>query len=254
MASINYISGNILNANLVRGPNLAISSTTNANIIFFDTTNGRVGILTDSPTSALEVNGVLTVGNVSISNTGGNINAGTNYINNVLDPVQNQDAATKKYVDENSGSAALGNLNISNTTISTTLGVGNITLAPTGSATVILDTSSGLVLPVGNIAQRPSTAATGTMRFNNEIGQVEVYDGANWGDFVANITNQTAYGNNVQTTFTLNQNSTAASILVSLNGIIQIPNIAYTITGGYGNQLVFANAPAISDAIDIRFL
>jgi branched-chain amino acid transport system permease protein len=57
--SINLISGNILNANLVRGANLAISSSlAGANLIFIDTVNGRVGVRTNAPAQALDVAGV----------------------------------------------------------------------------------------------------------------------------------------------------------------------------------------------------
>lgn len=251
MPSINLISGNILNANLVRGSNLAISSSSNsANLIFVDVVNGRVGIKTNSPTQDFEVQGAVKIGNVIISNTG-NINAGTTYINNVIDPVQNQDAATKKYVDDNGGAAALGNLQVANTIITTTLGVGNITLSPTGGATAIIDTTSGLVLPVGNTTQRPSPASTGTVRFNTDISRVEIYDGAQWEDVVANITNQTLYGDGINTVFTLNKSTTTASTLIIVNGVVQLPAVAYGISG---NILTFTQAPVISDVIDVRFL
>lgn len=251
MPSINLISGNILNANLVRGSNLAISSSSSsANLIYVDVINGRVGVKTSSPSQDFEVVGNVQVGNVLISNVG-NINAGTTYINNVIDPVQNQDAATKKYVDDNGGAAALGNLQVSNTTITTSLAVGNITLEPTGNATVIIDATSGLVLPVGNTTQRPSPAATGTVRFNTDVSRVEVYDGSQWEDVVANITNQTLYGDGSNTVFTLNKDSTTAATLVIINGVVQLPVTAYSITG---NSLVFTQAPVVTDTIDVRFL
>ena len=249
--SINLISGNILNANLVRGSNLAVSSSTaGANLIFFDMATGRVGIRTNSPGTALEVAGVLRVGNVEISNVG-NITAGNVYINNLADPQQNQDAATKFYVDNQSGNALVGNITFSNTTISTSLATGNITLAPTGNSTVIIDTTSGLVLPVGNTAQRPSPAATGTIRWNTGLGRAEVYDGAGWEDLVANVTNQTFSGDGSNTVFALDRETTTAAALVAINGVVQLPVTAYTVTG---NTITFAQPPTITDTIDVRFL
>lgn len=249
--SINLISGNILNANLVRGSNLAISSSTSgANILFFDMTTGRAGIRTNAPAATLDVAGVVRVGNVQISNVG-NITAGNVWINNLQDPVANQDAATKSYVDSQSGNALVGNITFSNTTISTSLATGNITLAPTGGATAIINTTSGLVIPVGNTAQRPAPASTGTMRFNTSLGRVEIYDGAGWEDLVANITNQTLNGDNSTLVFTLDRDSTTAATLVMLNGVVQLPVTAYSVTG---NSLTFTQAPAVSDTIDIRFL
>lgn len=41
--------------------------------------------------------------------------------------------------------------------------------------------TGGLVLPVGNTAQRPSNAANGAMRFNTTTNSVEVYNGSSWG-------------------------------------------------------------------------
>ena len=53
---------------------------------------GNVGIGTSSPSSKLDV-----VGNTSIS---GELNMNSNRINNVVDPVNDQEVSTKKYVDD----------------------------------------------------------------------------------------------------------------------------------------------------------
>ena len=250
--SINLISGNILNANLVRGANLAISSSSaGANLIFIDTVNGRVGVRTNAPAQTLDVAGVLRVGNVTISNVG-NIDAGNVYINNLLSPVANADAATKFYVDTATGNitANLGNITIANTTISPTITPGNITLSTTANSTVIIDTTSGLVLPVGNTAQRP-TGVTGTVRFNTDSDRAEIYDGTEWDSLTGNVTAQLVNGDGSTLVFVLDRSSTTAATLVIINGVVQMPTTAYSISG---NTLTFTQAPAISDAVDIRFL
>lgn len=85
--AVNYVKGQILSSNLERdGIDLSIS-------------NANVGINTVSPSSTLEVAGVITVGNVIISNIG-NISAGNVNINNLAEPVANSDATTKFYVDQ----------------------------------------------------------------------------------------------------------------------------------------------------------
>ena len=244
--AINRISGNILQDNLQRGTNLSIQG----NLIFFDVNTNRVGIRTSSPGSDLEVAGTIAVGNILIPNVG-NVNLGNVNISNLATPVANADAATKFYVDSQSGNlTSIGNLEIANTTITTSLAVGNITLAPTGNSTVIIDVSSGLVLPTGNTAQRPTPPAVGTVRFNTDSDRLEIYDGA-WNDVVANVTNQTLNGDGSTVTFTLDRDSTTASALIMINGVVQLPSTAYAVSG---NQLTFSQAPVTADIIDIRFL
>lgn len=245
--AINRISGNILQDNLQRGSDLAIQG----NLIYFDINNDRVGIRTSTPAADLEVDGILQVGTVSIDSTG-NIDAGNVNINDLAEPVANSDAATKFYVDSLTANlSSLGNLTFSNTTISTSLATGNITLAPTGNSTVIIDTVSGLVLPVGTTAERPSPATQGTVRFNTDANRVEIYDGSAWDDIVANVTNQTLNGDSSTLVFTLDRPSTTAATLVIINGTVQLPTVAYAVTG---NVLTFTQAPSVSDIIDIRFL
>jgi hypothetical protein len=41
--------------------------------------------------------------------------------------------------------------------------------------------TGGLFLPVGTTAQRPTSPATGQMRFNTTTGSVETYNGSTWG-------------------------------------------------------------------------
>lgn len=245
--AINKISGNILQNNLQRGANLAIQG----NLIYFDVVNSRIGVLTSSPQNEFEVNGVVRVGNITLDNTG-NASMGSEWINNLADPIQNQDAATKFYVDSEIGNVAnIGNLTVANTTIFPSITPGNITLAPTGDSTVIIDTVSGLVLPVGNTAQRPSPASVGTIRYNNDAGQVEIYDGSTWEDIVANVTNQTLNGDGSTVAFTLNKDTTTAAALVIINGVVQLPTTAYSVSG---NVLTFTQAPVVTDVIDVRFL
>ena len=91
--AVNYVKGQILSSILERdGIDISIA-------------NANVGINTDSPVSTLEIAGVVTVGNVIISNIG-NISAGNVNINNLAEPVANADATTKFYVDQTVGNVA----------------------------------------------------------------------------------------------------------------------------------------------------
>lgn len=244
--AINRISGNILQDNLQRGANLAIQG----NLVFFDIVNDRVGIRTETPSEEFEVGGNLKVGNVIVYRTG-NVTVGNVWINNLQHPIANNDAATKFYVDSSLANVELGNFTFTNTTISTSLAVGNITLAPTGNGTVRIDTNSGLVIPVGNISERPLSAEVGTLRWNTELERAEIYDGTEWDQVVSDVTNQLIVPDGSSLSYTLDKPSTSASILVITNGIVQTPDLAYTVTG---NLLTFVEAPLTTDIIDIRFL
>jgi uncharacterized membrane protein len=251
--AINFIQGQILANNLQRdGIDLAFDT----DLVYLDVGANAVGINTTTPSSTLEVVGNITVGNILIPNVG-NVSVGNVYINNLLDPVGNQDAATKKYVLDNVGNiGTAGNLTFANTTVSTNLANGNITLTATGTGLVTIAGTSGFIMPTGNTAQRPAAGnVAGTLRFNTDVGRMEVYDGTEWDQVVGGVTNQTIVTADGSTlSFNLNRETTTAATLVMLNGVVQLPTTAYTITGAGGNVLTFNEAPAVSDIIDVRFL
>jgi len=244
--AINRISGNILQDNLQRGANLAIQG----NLVFFDIVNNRVGILTETPGAELEVGGNLQVGNVIVY-AAGNVDVGNVWINNLQSPVANLDAATKLYVDQTVGNIQLGNFSFSNTTISTTISPANITLLPTGNGEVIIDTTSGLVIPVGTTDQRPTTPATGTLRWNTDLQRAEIYDGTEWDQVASDVSAQLITPDGSSLAYTLDRITTAAAVLIITNGIVQTPAVAYTVAG---NVLTFVEAPLTTDIIDVRFL
>jgi hypothetical protein len=99
------------------------------------------------------------------------------------------------------------------------------------------------------------------IRFSNTVNNLEFYDGAEWqtaGTSFTVISDRQFSGNvgggfgnvdGTNTTFTLQANSTTAGTLVSINGVIQFPTLAYSVTN---NQLEFTEAPAPDDVIDAR--
>ncbi|MGY8868078.1 MAG: hypothetical protein ACKVJK_20930 [Methylophagaceae bacterium] len=151
-------------------------------------------------------------------------------------------------------SGSIGNLVITDTTIGTTNAGSDIILEVTGNGTVQIDSTTALGIATGNTAQRPLSPATGDIRFNTTLGQIEVYDGSNWdtvGSDFANITSQTINGDNTTVAFTLNQTATTAGIIVSINGTIQEPAVAYNVSG---TTITFTEAPEVGDAIEVRFI
>jgi hypothetical protein len=113
-------------------------------------------------------------------------------------------------------------------------------------------------MPVGNTAQRPGTGVTGMLRFNSTLDAVEVYDADGWAtvgtpSFTV-ITDEQFNGNGVAVDYTLANATTTNSTIVSINGVVQIPTIAYSVGGAGSNVLTFTEAPQTGDIIDVRAL
>ena len=154
--------------------------------------------------------------------------------------------------------ANIGNLNFSNTTISSTLANGNITLTATGSQLVQISGNSGVVIPAGNTAQQPSSPPIGTTRFNTSTNVLETWDGAAWisggsggGGSPGTIVDQQIVPDGTSVNYTLIQAATSTGILVSINGVSQIPDVAYTVAN---TTITFNQVPLTADLIDIRFI
>ena len=160
-------------------------------------------------------------------------------------------------VTNNPGNTTIGNLTVANTTMTTNLANGNITLTATGTGLVTISGTSGVVIPNGNTTQRPTPEITGTLRLNTELDQMEIWDGTQWlqggggGGGNVTVSDQQENGDGSTTNWILDYDATEASILVALNGVGQLPGLAYTVASG---NIIFNEAPATGDRIDIRFL
>ncbi len=133
-----------------------------------------------------------------------------------------------------------------------TLQVGSNTV--TTGAAIAVNTNDSILIPVGNTLQRPGTPATGMIRFNTTTDQLEFYDADSWtsaGSVFTIVVSDQFVGDDSTTDFTLSEDSTTAGTIVAINGIVQIPTIAYAVSG---NVLSFTEAPAPSDVIDARIL
>lgn len=82
------------------------------NELFFGDTDGTdFSIFHDSGSDSLRIkyfNGTIRVPAITIANTTGDLSVNTRQIHDVVDPTSDQDAATKKYVDDNSGGGGGG--------------------------------------------------------------------------------------------------------------------------------------------------
>ena len=191
-------------------------------------------------TNANLQNGTLRVDNVLISSSDVTSTNGILTINVAgadVDFVVNGDTVSNIfYVDAGTGTASFGN--------STQI----------AEAIVAFNTTDSILVPTGTNAERPAVGVTGMLRFNTSLDQLEFYDADSWtpaGTVFTIVTADSFNGDGSTTAYTLSDESTTASTIVSINGVVQIPVTAYSVSG---NVLTFTEAPAVSDVVDARIL
>jgi hypothetical protein len=139
-----------------------------------------------------------------------------------------------------------------------------IVFSSTGNVTVQdgviakFDSVGAIRLPVGSSAQRPGAAGNvdvaGLLRFSTTSNNMEFYDGTDWlvaGSEFTIITTNAFNGDGSTVAFTLSSASTTSATIVMVNGVVQIPVTAYSVSG---TTLTFTEAPATGDVIDARVL
>lgn len=122
-------------------------------------------------------------------------------------------------------------------------------------ATFQVGSKDSILLPVGAQGDRPASPSAGMFRYSTTAGAIEWYDGATWqtagSQFTIAVAN-TQTGNGSATIFSLPvANATTAGTIVSINGIVQQPTSAYSVTGA---NVTFTEAPSSTDVIDFRVL
>jgi hypothetical protein len=148
---------------------------------------------------------------------------------------------------------------------------GNMAGSPlTDGAKLAVYSTDSILLPKGYNADRPGSAGyadvAGMIRFSLTSNSVEFYDGTGWVDtsISYNIISSTQFsapsgdpnGNvdGINAIFTLPAAATTNGCIVSINGVVQLPTVAYSIGGAGNDVLTFTEAPAIGDVIDVRTL
>lgn len=153
----------------------------------------------------------------------------------------------------------IGNVTFTNTTISTTSSItlnsannGNIILNANGTGTVQITGDDAVGIPYGNIATRPTNVHTGYLRYNTDLVAIEYYNGTGWqNDLNINgtLSSETIYPTGATNSYTLLESATTDGVLVSINGTLQQPTTAYTVSG---NVITFTETPLSSDVIEVR--
>ena len=139
-----------------------------------------------------------------------------------------------------------------------------IVFSSTGNTTVHngviakFDSDGAILLPVGSSARRPGAAGNvdvaGMLRFSSTSNNLEFYDGSNWtsaGSTFTTIATNAFNGDGSTVAFTLGSASTTAGTIVMVNGVVQIPVTAYSVSS---TTLTFTEAPATGDVVDARVI
>ena len=112
---------------------------------------------------------------------------------------------------------------------------------------------SAMNIPIGTSIQRPPAPEAGYFRYNTDSVTIEWYTGTTWVSGSKAISYQTIAPDGVAATFSLNQASPAAGMLVNINGTVQQPGTAYTVNL-LETEIIFAEIPLVTDIIEIRYL
>ena len=261
-ATGNITGGNLITSGLVQGGN--VSAT--ANVIAGNVTTAGLISATGNLTSGnvntaglITATGNITGGNVTTTGTGtfGNIVLTGNNINqlnaNSVINLNGAQANTNTAVYGQNNANAIFFVNASTNSAS----FGNSTQQT--NAIVAFQTTTSIVLPHGTTAQRPSNASsqTGMIRFNTTNNGLEIYDNSAWTPVGTTtftvIADEQFNGDGSNVAFTLGSSQTTNSCIVSINGIVQIPGTAYSVSGTYPTcVLTFTEAPSVGDLIDVR--
>ena len=154
------------------------------------------------------------------------------------DPVGDDDVVTKRYFDANVSSLVdLGTFDFSGNKITQTASDADFELDNSGTGNFVLVGTSGLVLPKGNTASRPS-AQEGIIRFNTQTGKYEVsQDGSTYTNLRTEqtagiITKDVFVGDGTTTQFTLTTTPTNANnVILYVDGVMQEPTQNYVLNG-----------------------
>ena len=161
----------------------------------------------------------------------------------------------------------LTNLTLSNvgtylTTYTGNLSAGNVTanfygniqadvISSLSTSVTVFNSTTAIGLPAGTNTQYPVANIAGYFRYNTSVSTVEFYNGSSWIPFTNTISDQQITPDGINAGFTLNQAAAAEGLLVSINGTVQRPGVAYTVSG---TTITFAEIPAVTDIIDLRYI
>jgi len=275
-AGVVTATGNITGGNVLTGGLISATSTITsaANITGGNLLTAGLISATSTITSAANITGgnISTAGLVTAT---GNVTGGNVRTAGLITATGNITGANLILTTGIIDGPAAGRITINGSDIDTDFAVDGDTLAnvfyvdagtgtasfgsstQTTNAIVAFNATTSILTPVGNTAQRPGTGVTGMLRFNSTSNSLEIYDNSQWSSVgvpsFTVIDDEQFAGDGSTVAFTLGSTQTTNSCIVSINGVVQIPTLAYSVAGTDPTcVLTFTEAPASGDVIDVR--
>lgn len=240
-------NGNV-NVSVAGNANVVTVTGTGANINGTANVSGNLDIGSNFNTTALSVNVAnATSTTINLGGVATSINIGT--ATGLTTLLGNLSVGNNLVVTT---SANLANLRVSDKTLSVITTNGNLTLQPNGTGITVVSGSTALSLPKGTTGDRPLVSVSGMIRYETGANNLEYYNGSSWVPVTSNytaISTDQFSGDGSTVLFNLSQSTTTAGVLVNINGTIQQPSIAYTVSG---TSLTFTEAPSAGDIIEAR--
>ena len=133
--------------------------------------------------------------------------------------------------------AETGNFTISGSEINQDVTNADFTLGTSGTGQYIFSSNTGVVVPTGTTAERP-TAQEGVIRFNTQTAKYEVSeDGSTWSNLrtesvAGAITKDIFTGDGSTTAFTMSEEpDNVKNVILYIDGVMQEPTTNYTMSG-----------------------
>ena len=147
----------------------------------------------------------------------------------------------------------LGDFTFSTNVMSTSTTNGNIQIDPDGTGQLQIVGTNSIAMPNGTTAQRPGSPSAGDFRYNSTSNKMEYYNGTSWVDLEASnyalVSSDSFTGDGTTTAFTLSSSATTNGTIVNINGALQQPTSAYSVSG---TTLTMVEAPHTDDIVEVR--
>jgi hypothetical protein len=146
-----------------------------------------------------------------------------------------------------------GDFTFSTNVMSTGTTNGDIQIDPDGTGQLVVVGTNSMLPPSGTTLERPGSPSAGDFRYNSTENKLEYYNGSDWvlleGSNYALVTSDTFTGDGSTTAFTLSTSATTNNTIVSINGALQQPTTAYSVSG---TTLTMVEEIHLNDVVEAR--